>query len=68
VFLEVTMTKEQKGECEDLELLRDILKRVLEDQKFMLNVRYVAVGNSLGNTITIINGRGFKIICSQCGH
>ena len=62
------MTKEQKGQYDDLELLRNILKRVLEDQKFMLNGHYVVVGNSLGNDITIYNGKKLKIICSQCGY
>jgi hypothetical protein len=62
------MTKEQKGQYEDLELLRDILTRVLEDQKFMLNGHYLAVRNNLGNNITIYNGKKLKIICSQCGY
>ena len=65
VFLEVTMTKQQKGQCDDLELLRDILKRVLEGQKFILNGHYVTVGNDLGNDITIYNGKKLKIICSR---
>jgi hypothetical protein len=55
------MTKHQKDQCDDLELLRDILKRILEDQKFMLSEHYVAVGND----ITIYNDKKLKIICRR---
>ena len=63
------MTKEQKRQYSEPELLRDILKRVLAGRKFQLDCgHYVSFGYFLGNDISIINGKDFKIICSQCGH
>ena len=63
------MTKEEKKQYEGPELLRDILQRILRGMKFQLDCgHYVSFGYFLGNDITIINGKDFKIICSQCGH
>jgi len=63
------MTNEQKRRYSEPELLRDILKRVLTGRKFQLDCgHYVSFGHFLGNDITIINGKEFKIICSLCGH
>ena len=49
--------------------LKDILERVLKGQKFRLECgHHVSFGSNLGNDITVINGKEFKIICSLCGH
>ncbi len=63
------MTKEEKEKYESPEQLRDILKRVLDGKKYFLDCGHCCTfGTNLGNDITIINGRKFKIICSLCGH
>ena len=69
MFLEDNMTKEQERRYSEPELLKDILKRVLKGQKFRLECgHHVSFGFNLGNDITLINGKEFKIICSLCGH
>ena len=63
------MTKEEKERYDGPELLRDILQRTLAGKKFRLDCgHYVSFGHFLGNDITILNGKEFKIICSFCGH
>jgi hypothetical protein len=63
------MTNDQKKRYSEPELLKDILERVLKERKFQLECgHYVSFGHFLGNDITIINGKDFKIICSLCGH
>ena len=63
------MTKKEKERYDGPELLRDILQRTLAGKKFRLDCgHYVSFGHFLGNDITIINGKEFKIICSLCGH
>jgi hypothetical protein len=63
------MTKEEKSRYGEPEALKDILKRVLWGRKFMLDCgHHVSFGHNLGNDITIINGKEFKIVCSLCGH
>lgn len=63
------MTKEQKEQYQDPELLKDILQRTLTGMKFRLDCgHFVTFGYFLGNDITIRNGKRFKIICSQCGY
>jgi hypothetical protein len=63
------MTNEQKRRYSEPELLKDILERVLKGKKFRLECgHYASFGYFLGNDITVINGKKFKIICSQCGH
>jgi hypothetical protein len=63
------MNKEEKSRNSEPEALRDILKRVLAGRKFMLDCgHHVTFGSNLGNDVTLINGREFKVICSQCGH
>jgi hypothetical protein len=65
---EGSMTKEEKSRYSEPEALRDILKRVLSNRKFLLDCGHVSFSSNLGNDITIINGKEFKIICSLCGH
>ncbi|MDY6839091.1 MAG: hypothetical protein SWH78_14085 [Thermodesulfobacteriota bacterium] len=63
------MTKEQERQYQDPELLREILKRTLNGMKFRLDCgHHITFGEVLGNDITIINGKEFKVICSMCGH
>jgi hypothetical protein len=63
------MTKEEKSRYSEPEALRDILRRVLSGRKFLLDCGHlVSFGSTLGNDITVINGREFKVICSLCGH
>jgi len=63
------MTKEEKEKYHGPEILRDILKRTLMGLKVKLDCgHHCTLGSHLGNDITIINGKEFKIICSRCGH
>ena len=63
------MTKEQKRQYSEPESLKEILKRVLSGRKFMLDCgHHVSLFHNLGNDVTILNGKGPKIICSLCGH
>jgi hypothetical protein len=69
VFLEEAMTKEEKERYEGPELLRDILQRTLADKKFRLDCgHYVTWNHSLGNDVTIRNGKKLKIVCSLCSY
>ena len=69
MFMEVSMTKEQKAKYDGPEQLKEILKRVLDGRKFLLDCgHHASFFHNLGNDITVINGREFKIICSLCGH
>ncbi|WP_020585841.1 hypothetical protein [Desulfobacter curvatus] len=62
------MTKQQKEAYQSTESLRKIIKS-LEGQKFRLDCgHHVTVCHSLGNDITIRNGKEPVIICSQCGY
>ena len=69
MFLEDTMTKEEKERYEEPELLRDILQRALTGKKFRLDCgHYVTWNHQLGNDVTIRNGKKLKIVCSPCGY
>ncbi|MFC1827112.1 hypothetical protein ACFLZQ_04190 [Thermodesulfobacteriota bacterium] len=62
------MTKKQKQQYQEPEMLRDILQRVLAGQKYKLDCsHYVTFMEVLGNDVIIRNGKKFKIICTQCG-
>jgi hypothetical protein len=63
------MTRKQKQQYQQPEMLRDILQRVLVGMKFRLDCgHHVTFGEILGNDVTIRNGKEFKIICTQCGY
>jgi len=63
------MTRKQKQQYQEPELLRDILHRALYGKKFRLScMHYVTFGEVLGNDVIIRNGKKFKIICAQCGY
>lgn len=62
------MTKEKQAEYEDTQILKQILE-TLKGRKFKLECgHHLTWGHSLGNDITIYNGKTPKIICSQCGY
>ena len=63
------MTRKQKQQYQQPEMLRDILQRVLVGMKFRLDCgHHVTFGEILGNDVTIRNGKKFRIICTQCGY
>jgi len=63
------MTRKQKQQYQEPEILRDILQRVLAGKKFQLQCgHHVTFGEYFGNDVTIRNGKKFKIICTQCGY
>jgi hypothetical protein len=67
--MEAPMTKEQKERYQSPEQLRDILKQTLYGKKFQLDCgHHITFFNTLGNNITIYNGKNLKIICSQCSY
>jgi len=62
------MTREQEENYKATEIFRQILSK-LKGRKFKLDCgHHVTFGHSLGNDITILNGRRLEIICSLCGH
>lgn len=62
------MTKEKKAAYEETENLKKILE-TLKGRKFRLDCgHHVTFGHSLGNDITVQNGKHPTIICSQCGY
>ncbi|RZB31319.1 MAG: hypothetical protein SRB2_04844 [Desulfobacteraceae bacterium Eth-SRB2] len=63
------MTKEQKKAYQDVEVLKAILSKTLAGAKFRLDCgHHITFNHTLGNDITIYNGKKLKIICSQCGY
>jgi len=61
------MTRKQKQQYQQPEMLRDILQRVLVGMKFRLDCgHHVTFGEILGNDVTIRNDKEFKIICTEC--
>ena len=63
------MTKEQMKVYQDTEELRELLIKVLDGRKYVLDCgHHITFGHHLGNDITIYNGKELKIICSQCGY
>jgi hypothetical protein len=65
---DVYITRKQKLEYQDTEVLRKYLSR-LKGRKFRLDCgHHVTFGYYLGNSVTIYNGSKLKIICSQCGY
>lgn len=69
LFEEAKMTKKEEKVYQDTEILKEILLRTLAGRKFRLDCgHHVTFGHSLGNNITVYNGKTFKIICSQCGY
>ena len=62
------MTNEQKDKYENTEILREIIKTLM-DRKFKLDCgHHVTFGHHLGNDVMIYNDSNFKIICSLCSY
>jgi len=63
------MTKEQENEYQDVEVLKEILSKTVAGKKFRLDCgHHITFNHTLGNDITIYNGKVLTIICSQCGY
>lgn len=62
------MTRDEKNKYENIEQLREHLES-LKGRKFKLDCgHHVTIGHSLGNNLTIYNGKSLVIICSLCGY
>ena len=62
------MTQAEKAKYRETDELRELLS-VLKGRKFKLDCgHHVTFGHSLGNHITIRNGRKPYITCSECSH
>jgi hypothetical protein len=62
------MTKEQRKLYRQTAQLRKLLS-ILKGRKFKLDCgHHVTFGCFLGNDIIVMNGKRFKIICSNCGY
>lgn len=63
------MTHKQKQRYQGPEVLREILYRELHGKKFALDCgHHITFGESLGNDLTVRNGKEFKVICAVCGY
>ena len=66
---DATVTKSQRKQYNEVDSLRELLRRTLTGKKFKLDCgHHVTFGHFLGNNVTIYNGKDFKIICSLCGY
>ena len=62
------MTLSQKRRYSNVELLKAYLNN-LKTKKYRLDCgHHVTFGFFLGNDVVIINGKEFRIICSQCAY
>lgn len=62
------MTLTQRKQYSNVDLLKTCLCN-LKNKKYLLDCgHHVTFGYYLGNDILIINGKEFKIICSQCAY
>ena len=62
------MTLSQRMRYSNVELLKVYLNN-LKNKKYRLDCgHHVTFGYFLGNNILIINGKEFRIICSQCAY
>ena len=63
------MNKEQKKQYQGPEVLKEILNRELYGKKFLLQCgHHITVGSTLGNDLTVKNGKELSVICAQCGY
>lgn len=63
------MTRQQKQLYNEPEILRDILKRALAGKKFRLDCgHHITFNATLGNDLTVRNGKELTVICAQCGY
>ena len=62
------MTNTQKQQYRPTEELRELLE-ILEQEKFRLDCgHHVTFNETLGNNVTIYNGKELRIICAECGY
>jgi len=63
------MNKEQKRQYQGPEVLKEILYRELYGKKFVLQCgHHITFGATLGNDLTVRNGRKLRVICAECGY
>ncbi|MGD9949123.1 MAG: hypothetical protein AB7U29_11675 [Desulfobulbus sp.] len=63
------MTQKQKKRYQEPEVLREILHRELHGKKFTLDCgHHITFGETLGNDLTVRNGKELKVICAVCGY
>lgn len=63
------MTRQQKQLYNEPEVLRDILQRALAGKKFRLQCgHHITFNATLGNDLTVRNGKELRVICAQCGY
>jgi len=63
------MTRQQKQAYAEPDILKDILKRTLYRKKFRLQCgHHITFNTTLGNDLTVRNGKDFTVICAQCGY
>ena len=61
--------QKQKQQYRSPEELKEILWQTLAGKKYFLDCGHcITFGQSLGNDLTLRNGRDFTVICSQCGY
>ena len=62
------MTNKQKQQYRPTDELRDLLEN-LAQEKFVLDCgHHITFNQTLGNNLTIYNGKNLRIICSECGY
>jgi len=63
------MTRIQKQAYDEPDILKDILKRTLYGRKFRLQCgHHITFNSTLGNDLTVRNGKNLTLICAQCGY
>ncbi len=64
------MTRHQREQYQEPEVLKDILMRTLKGMKFRLDCgHHITFFHPLANNMTLYNSnKDIKIICSQCGY
>ena len=62
------MTKQEKQQYRPTDELRKILE-TLDKEKFRLDCgHHITFGETLGNDLTVRNGKVLHITCAQCGY
>ncbi len=63
------MTQKQKKRYQGADVLREILHRELHGRKFVLDCgHHITFGETLGNDLTVRNGKDLRVICAVCGY
>jgi len=62
------MTNKQKQQYRATDELRELLA-MLANEKFVLDCKHhITFNQTLGNNLTIYNGKELRIICAECGY